>query len=126
MKKIIVISASLLMMSLSFAEYNVVIGKGLPQESIKFVTQSTTPTEPDVPTLPPEPECKYDYPNNYWLNGRNYAYSIVHVLDNGTKVYDGKDIGTTTHIIGKYKYTRGDFIGNFGDYARYYVCKIAI
>lgn len=126
MKKIIVISLSLLMMSLSFAEYNIVIGKGLPQESIKFVTQSTTPTEPEVPPLPPEPECKYDYPNHYWLNGRNTAYSIVHILDNGIKVYDGKDIYVTSHIIGNYKYTRGAFVDNYGDYARYYVCKIAI
>jgi len=121
MKKIIVITASLLLTTFSFAEYNVVIGKGLPQESIKFVTQTTTPVEPEIP---PEPECKYDYPNNYWLNGRNTAYGIVHILDNKVQVYNGKDIYVTTHIIGNYKYTRGDFIRNFGDYARYYVCKI--
>lgn len=124
MKKIIIITLSFLMMGISVAEYNVVIGKGLPQESIKFVTN--TPVEPEVPPEPPQPECKYDYPNNYWLNGRNNAYSIVHVLDNGVKVYDGKDIGVTTHIIGNYKYTRGDFIGNFGDYEHHYVCKVSI
>ncbi len=113
MKNIIAITASLVMMGLSFAEYTVVIG--LPQDSIKFAT----------PT-PPEPECKYDVLNNNWVNGRNTAYSLVHIFDNGVQVYDGKDIYTTSHIIGNYKYTRGDLIGIFGDYEHHYVCKLSI
>lgn len=118
MKKLILITASMLIMSVNFAEYNVVIGKGLPQESIKFVNK--TPPEP------PQPVCKYSFPADYWLNGRNTAYSIVHVVDNSIYVHNGKDIYLTTHIIGNFKYTRGDFISNVGDYAHYKICKVAI
>lgn len=123
MKKIIIIIASLLV-STSFAEYNVVIGKGMPTESIKFVNK--TPPIPQLPPEPPKPTCQYEYPINYWLNGRNTGYSIVHIVDNNVKVYDGSDIYNTTQIIGNTKYTRGDFIGNFGDYARYHICKVSI
>lgn len=100
-------------------------GGSLPNESVSFKNKNILDSESPV-TLPPQPECKYDYPNNYWLNGRNNAYNIVHVLDNGVKVYDGKNIRITTQIIDNYKYTRGDFIGNFGNYQHHYVCKIGI
>lgn len=127
MKKSILITVSTMMIGFSFAEYNVVIGKGIPQESIKFITKSVvTPPEPELPPEPPKPVCKYNYPTDYWLNGRNTAYSIVHVVDNNVFVHNGRDIGVTSHIIGNYKYTRGEFIGNFGDYARYNICKVSI
>ena len=121
MKKLFLVTISLVMMSFSFAEYSVVIGKGLPQESIKFVNK--TPPEPE---LPPQPVCKYSFPTDYWLNGRNTAYSIVHVVDNSVYVHNGNDIYLTTHIVGNFKYTRGDFISNVGDYAHYKICKVAI
>lgn len=123
MKKIMIIIVSLLITT-SFAEYNIMIGKGMPTESIKFVNK--TPPVPELPPEPPKPSCQYGYPSNYWLNGRNTSYAIVHVVDNNVKVYDGKDIYTTVHIIGNFKYTRGDFIGNFGDYSRYNICKVSI
>lgn len=124
MKKIFLITMSLVMTSFSFADYSVVIGKGLPKESITFVDR--TPPEPELPPEPPQPVCKYSFPTDYWLNGRNTAYSIVHVVDNSVYVHNGKDIYLTTHIIGNFKYTRGDFISNVGDYAHYKICKVSI
>ena len=124
MKKIFLITISLVMISFSFADYSVVIGKGLPKESINFVDK--TPPAPELPPEPPKPVCKYNYPTDYWLNGRNTAYSIVHVVDNNVYVHNGSNIYMTSLTVGGFKYTRGDFIGNFGDYARYNICKVAI
>jgi hypothetical protein len=118
---------SLVMISFSFADYSVVIGKGLPKESINFVDRTPPPPPPPPePELPPQPVCKYSYPTDYWLNGRNTAYSIVHVVDNSVFVHNGKDISIPSVVVGNFKYTRGLFIGNFGDYARYNICKVAI
>lgn len=73
-----------------------------------------------------EPTCKYIYPSDYWLNGRNTAYSVVNIFDNGIKVYTGKKINITTYTIGKYKYTRGVFVENSDGYDIYNICKVSI
>jgi hypothetical protein len=130
MKKLFLVTISLVMMSFSFAEYNVVIGKGLPQESIKFVNKTPIEPEPEPePELPPEPPkkvCKYDYPSNFWEGGRNSSYPTGTVVADRVYIYTGSNYNLMELTVGNTKYTRGDSKLITAELVRYEICSITI
>ena len=120
----------MLMMNINFAEYSVVIGKGLPQESIKFV-KTTTLEIPPVIQKPAKKVCKYDYPSNFWEGGRNSSYPTGTVVSDRVYIYTGSNYNLMEITVGntKYtrtKYTRGDSKLITAELVRYEICSISI
>jgi hypothetical protein len=135
MKKILLITTSLLMMSISFANYSVVIGNGMPKESIKFVDR--TPPETEVPPIIPDPEpepepeppkqvCNYSYPSTFWEGGRNSSNPTGTVVSNRVYIYSGNNYNLMEIVVGNIKYTRGKSVLIASDIVRYEVCSISI
>ena len=129
-KKIFLIALSSLMLSLSFANYTVVIGN-TPKDSIKFITPATPelpPIEPE-PELPPEPPkkvCKYEYPSNFWEGGRNSSYPTGTVVADRVYIYTGNNYNLMELTVGNTKYTRGDSKLITAELVRYEICSITI
>jgi hypothetical protein len=141
MKKILLITTSLLMMGISLANYTVVIGNGMPKESIKFVDRTTpTPTpEPEVPPIIPDPKpepepepeppkqvCNFSYPTTFWEGGRNSSNPTGTVVSNRVYIYSGNNYNLMEIIVGNIKYTRGKSVLIASDIVRYEVCSISI
>lgn len=131
MKKILLITISLLMMGISFASYSVVIGNGMPKESIKFVKTTIPETPPVIPEPEPEPEppkkvCKYDYPSNFWEGGRNSSYPTGIVVSDRVYIYTGNNYNLMEITVGNTKYTRGDSKFITAELVRHEICSIAI
>lgn len=131
MKKILLITISLLMMGISFASYSVVIGNGMPKESIKFVKTTTPETPPVIPEPEPEPEppkqvCNYSYPSTFWEGGRNSSNPTGTVVSNRVYIYTGNNYNLMEIVVGNIKYTRGNSVLIASDIVRYEVCSISI
>ncbi len=120
MKKLTIISLLIAISGVSLAnDYQV--RYFVDKDYIQFKTKPTTPVDPTPE--PAQPECLYDYPNSYWLAGRNNAYDILHVYFKGEQIHNGKGFGLTSVVKDGVTYTRSTFAEQQGDYSRYYICK---
>jgi hypothetical protein len=133
MKKILLITTSLLMMGISLANYTVVIGNGMPKESITFVDRTTPEVPPIIPDPKPEPEpeppkqvCNYSYPTTFWEGGRNSSNPTGTVVSNRVYIYTGNNYNLMEIVVGNIKYTRGNSVLIASDIVRYEVCSISI
>jgi len=144
MQKLIILLLSMMTMSTAMASYTVVIGQGLPQESIKFV--DNTPPEPEVPPEPPKvPECvPFNYSSSYsfWQDDAAtpssdpYYGSIVYwkgVRIAQTPSYGNIKPKVTNFEVDGYRYYSDGKLGNTINYSNvsykgyfYGICRVPL
>jgi len=126
MKKIIITLGITILITLTHAEYKMIIpleqskGGSLPNGSINLNIKQTT-----TPVIPEKNECLYLGSSNQWLSIEN---SYIHIFwRNGESIDVDMQVpyGTEFYTSGKsdYLYFRGGLMNDYGTMKIYEICR---
>ena len=96
-------------------------GGTLPNGTINVIEKPVIP--PVVVVPPPPPQDCQSASNSRWMSGSN-KFALMNIYWKGTLITENGNYTITTIDIGAYTYTRSTFIGDYGSYKTYAVCRV--